>query len=83
MEIDGQPGQASESPENKQGGEQPGPARGIMHSWLRARASEQPATFQWLDQCTRVYWPTSGHVNAARKISQRRCIDVLSCLGGS
>jgi signal peptidase I len=35
MEIDGQPGQAPESPENKPAGVLPGPARGLMHSWLR------------------------------------------------
>jgi signal peptidase I len=35
MEIDGQPGLAPESPENKQAEERPGSARGIMHSWLR------------------------------------------------
>jgi signal peptidase I len=35
MEIDGQPGQAPESPENKPGGGPSGPARELMHSWLR------------------------------------------------
>ena len=35
MEIDGRPGQPSESPENRQGEERPGSSRRIMHSWLR------------------------------------------------
>jgi signal peptidase I len=35
MEIDGGAGQTPESPENGQGGERPGPGRGVMHSWLR------------------------------------------------
>ncbi|HEY1993462.1 MAG TPA: signal peptidase I [Edaphobacter sp.] len=35
MEIDGQPGQAPESPENRPGDGPPGSARGILHSWLR------------------------------------------------
>src|SRR5258708_37784220 len=35
MEIDGQAGQTRGSRENRQGGERPGPGRGVMHSWLR------------------------------------------------